>query len=304
MTWLTDINKEKLDRLLGAPDATGLGKPQPCLFFACRARHISAIRALVDAKANCCYYWCTDDNEFQSYSAGTQPEEAHSSLLSLVCSGPEHRAVAHLLRGGAKSNFFSPIFHAAKFGNLRSVELLVKAGASVNEPYGDITALMQAALLGHVEICSYLLRNEASPNLSTPGETTALYFAAQNGHAETCEVLIKGGADVNKIERENKIAPLYVAAAHGHLSAVRVLIKHGANLDNQRDNHSTALYIAAERGHFEVLRELVKAGAGLNYRRNDGATAYSAALELEDSACLDLLIEAGASPIQHLLGMN
>ncbi|KAK0164745.1 hypothetical protein PV328_003329 [Microctonus aethiopoides] len=90
---------------------------------------------------------------------------------------------------------------AAEAGSLRAIDLLVKAGANVNETersYGR-TALHIAAEGGHVDIARYLLeKTDIDVNLRNLGGNTALHVAVVNDGSRAqilCHLLTKHGAD-------------------------------------------------------------------------------------------------------------
>jgi ankyrin repeat protein len=53
-----------------------------------------------------------------------------------------------------------------------------------------------AALNGHAEVTSALLKMGASPTIRHKSGNTPLHFAALNGHTAVARLLIDGGADL------------------------------------------------------------------------------------------------------------
>ena len=101
---------------------------------------------------------------------------------------------------------YSPLAYAARAGNLEAVEILVKAGATVDraDDYGGWTPLLQAADQRHAAVVRYLVAHGANPNVSTRIGKTPLSVALQGsvftfgpaGDREaTVRALLVGGAD-------------------------------------------------------------------------------------------------------------
>lgn len=102
--------------------------------------------------------------------------------------------------------------HAAEKGQLESVKILLKHGASVSarqwsvtgwaggkSPYrhSGATALWQATEYGHLEIVKLLLEHGANPQVRTTAGGTPLSVACKNGNAEIVKLLLSKGVDVN-----------------------------------------------------------------------------------------------------------
>jgi len=86
---------------------------------------------------------------------------------------------------------------AAWKGRTYTTELFLENGAKVNtrEKDDDRTALIGAALEGHVETVRVLLRYGADVHLSDRLGTTALMAAAEGGHEEVIGLLTEAGAE-------------------------------------------------------------------------------------------------------------
>ena len=94
---------------------------------------------------------------------------------------------------------------AASAGHLRIVEMLVEAGADVNEPASDHSGgspegvIDQASAEGHIDVVRWLMDHGAAVNHEVNGQTRcfALTGAAGSGHVEVVKLLIERGADIN-----------------------------------------------------------------------------------------------------------
>ena len=87
--------------------------------------------------------------------------------------------------------------HAIKEGNVAEVRRQLKAGAAVNakDRYGQ-TALMLAAMGGHLEMVELLIAEGAELNLTAKYTLSALMLAVINGHTEVAKRLVQAGADL------------------------------------------------------------------------------------------------------------
>ncbi len=101
---------------------------------------------------------------------------------------------------------------AARGGSARDVQLLLDAGADVN----DGVPLHLASLQGHVDIVNALVSGGANLNLATKHDgSTAVWMASFHGHANVVEELSRRGADMNQA-RKHLPPPIYT-----HLTSTR-----------------------------------------------------------------------------------
>ena len=128
-----------------------------------------------------------------------------------------HEIVKYLLENGADlqlsslidenhrefgGRYGSALCAAARGGHLRTVQLLLEAGADVN-------LLLQARYYG-----------------------SALAAAAAGGHWQTIRLLLEAGAEVNLLlQAGNYGSALYAAAAGRHLETIRLLLEAGADVN-------------------------------------------------------------------------
>jgi ankyrin repeat protein len=102
--------------------------------------------------------------------------EQTRAVLKALPRAQKHKALNQLDRDG-----YTPLSYAARNGNLEAVQLLVKAGASVDvaEELGW-TPLMQAADQRHAAVALFLLKHGANPNPKTRLDKTPLSVALGN----------------------------------------------------------------------------------------------------------------------------
>lgn len=81
---------------------------------------------------------------------------------------------------------------AARHGNRRKVESLIREGIDVHQVDGDgLTALYVAAQCGHVEIVQMLLQAGARVRATKSNGSTALHIAAAKGHLPVVSTLVQ-----------------------------------------------------------------------------------------------------------------
>jgi ankyrin repeat protein len=162
-----------------------------------------------------------------------------------------------------------PLYAASRFGSLETVQMLVKADASVNHP--------------------------------NPDYTPALWGAAEAGSYEKVKFLLDQGADVNAIALDGSGSALTVAVASGSKSVLELLLQYGADVNAKSEEPETALHFAASIGFLDGVQLLLDAGASINYTGQFG-TALRAAVSGQNEDVVKLLLQSGADPnIESLL---
>ena len=119
------------------------------------------------------------------------------------------------------------------------IRLLVASGADVDQRtrLSGWTALMVAALDGHINILKLLLELGADVNaVSDTSGWSAVVSAVAGDHSECVQLLIQSGADVNVISNPVKIdntvwenSLLGVAVEIGNIQTIKLLLEGGAH---------------------------------------------------------------------------
>lgn len=209
-------------------------------------------------------------------------EENNSSLALSLAFKYGHFAIiqillSHHITFDQKINLSYIFVLAAQAGRLDIMKLLASKGFLSGEgrrwitrKYCGETALLAAAIIGHLPMIEWLLKNgskvtesfyDNSANCS--GQTcgaTALMLAAKYGHQIVVDYLLANGFQVSDTSYYHKTALLF-AIEGGHLPLAQHLYEHyGAQLDVESKNGITALHLAAEIGDLEAVQWLISHG--------------------------------------------
>ena len=203
-------------------------------------------------------------------------------------------------RGG-----FTPLLFAARQGDLASAELLLAAGADVNDtaPDGN-SVLVLASHSGHGALATFLLEKGADPNAAGAGYT-ALHAAVLTGDLALVKALLAHGANpsaqitqATPLRRTGEdlalpssllgATPFFLAAKFVEAGMMRVLVAAGADHSLPTKNGTTPLIAAAGLG---------SAGAenrrGINLTANKSAAPDPADEETRTLEAVKLVVELG-----------
>jgi ankyrin repeat protein len=295
---------EKLLKAGADVNAPILSHGETALMMAARSGTVAAVKVLLDhgAQVN------AKDNLRGTTAMMWAAEQGHTAVLQLLAErgadlaaqskvltpvarrglGYERggRAVGGSVPLGAPKGGLTALLFAARQGALDCVQLLVKAGADVNQASVDGSSpLLVAVQNGYYGIASFLLERGANPNLANNKGWTPLYLAVKNRNTETTAIpgpstdgalefittLLDRGANPNlRIKNDTEVhqamtalwlkeagaTPLLRAALSGDLPVVRLLLAHGADPMIPTFDHTTTLMVASGVGWAEgTIRE-------------------------------------------------
>jgi ankyrin repeat protein len=187
----------------------------------------------------------------------------------------------------------TPLQHAAGFGNLVTMKLLLEKGADVNAGNKRKSTPLLWALHDEAKV-RLLLDKGADPNAKTLIGMTPL-MAAARGNLEALRLLIDRKADVNARNAAGATA-LMAAAQTGGPQAVRMLLEKGADPNVRTKKNECALADAATAGNEEVVRLLIDRGAEVNVADIRGYTPllYAAGSDTVPAGVVRMLLAKGA----------
>ena len=199
--------------------------------------------------------------------------------LTLVCAG--------VARGGA----YEDMIEAIKRDDYATVTGLIVRGVGVDTVDGQGNSLLTiAAREGSSHAVRTLLEAHARIDWANQAGETALMHAAIQGHLEIVRLLLVRGAEVNR----SGWTPLIYAAVKGSVPIARLLLAYGANIDAGAPNGFTALMMAVRENHQELAAFLIANHADVNAQTDSGLTALAIAQKAESAALANLLVKSGA----------
>ncbi|KAI6077673.1 Ankyrin repeat domain-containing protein 27 isoform X2 [Aix galericulata] len=135
--------------------------------------------------------------------------------------------------------------------------------------------------------------NGLGVNVSNQDGFTPLHVAALHGHSELVSLLLKHGASVSAKNAQHAV-PLHLACQKGHFQVVKCLMDYNAK-QNKRDIYgNTPLIYACLNGQYETSALLLQHGASVNLSNAKGNTALHEAVIGKNEALVDLLLQNGA----------
>ena len=231
-------------------------------------------------------------------NAGDAGRMERSPLMEAADAG-QQAVVEELLHHNLDVNYVnklgdSAILLAARHGYVRSVELLLKHGASVDgfetTKTGNAgatgttlcksTPLSESCTGGHVELVQLLLSYGAQPNIATSSGGAPIQIAAKKGYSVILRHLLDAGANANIRNARTHWTALHEACEHSNVSVVETLLTYGCETNTHTlGDGSTPLTLAAmKRNHAIVMRLLACGRVDINATDSRNKTAlYHAA---------------------------
>ncbi|XP_044501992.1 ankyrin-3-like isoform X2 [Mangifera indica] len=176
-------------------------------------------------------------------------------------------------------SIFSPLMLVAQAGDIEALKALIRWG-EVNLDYQDdngFSAVMVAALKGHVEVFRLLVFAGADVKLVNKSGKTAIMLSELNQNRDLFEKVMLEFA----LEKGNRFAggfyALHCAARRGDLDAVKLLMSRGYDVNVPDGSGYTPLMLAAREGHGPMCELLISSGAICDVKNAKGETALSLA---------------------------
>ncbi|MCW8983623.1 MAG: ankyrin repeat domain-containing protein [Gammaproteobacteria bacterium] len=224
-----------------------------------------------------------------------------------------------LLQGCGAS--MSQLTKAASSNDMVAMKKALKSDGKVNklDDFGQ-NALHVAVKSQNIEMISFLLQQNADPNITTKYGEYPVVMASKTGNKKAVKLLLDAGADASQLQN-NRHSPLYeaagignmdiinlllargakleldgkspltIAAANGHAEVVQILIAKGLNIE---EAGPSSLVSAAEKGHVEIVKILLAANINPNKPSKEGEFAIVSAGDQDNPEVAMLLLAAGA----------
>ena len=170
------------------------------------------------------------------------------------------------------------------------VEKALEAGANPNARCRfngvQMTAMVQASLVGNLETCTMLLNSGGNPNAKQTNGETALADAANRGHIQVCELLLEHGADPNQPTPLG--TPLALAA---NMFTVKLLLDKGADPNIPDRDGDLPIIGFIDTGDVASVNLLKSAGTDLWRKNKQGEAAVDRAKRRSPLKIYPLLTE-------------
>jgi ankyrin repeat protein len=159
---------------------------------------------------------------------------------------------------------FTPLLFAARHGDVATAQVLLEAGADVNDTSADgNSALVLAAMSGHEGLARFLLGQGADPNVAGAGYS-ALHAALLRSQPLLVRDLLAHGANPNARLVKGTPVPRWTYQF----------------IFTLREKGATPVMLAAKYLEPKILKMLAEAGGDVLIPMEDGTTALMAAVGL------------------------
>ena len=160
------------------------------------------------------------------------------------------------------------------------------------------SSIIKAVIEDKIDILSFLLNINTSPDAAIDNGQTGLLFGSYYGKSKAVSLLLKANANPN-LQTNNGLTPLFMASLEGHTDIVSLLLKANPNPNLHRDDGVTPLAMASNNGHADIVSLLLKANANPNLYDNNGVTPLLAVSQNGRADIASLLLKANANPNFH-----
>ena len=124
------------------------------------------------------------------------------------------------------------------------------------------TNLHREAMSGSVEKVGKIIELNVNVDLDDEDGWTALIYAAVYGHVKVVEMLLVAGADANAATNQSRKTSLMKAARYGHVEVVKkLLLQTNVNFNAADAKGRTALSLAEIGGYDDIIKILREARA-------------------------------------------
>jgi ankyrin repeat protein len=185
------------------------------------------------------------------------------------------------------------LHHAAGYGPIGNLQLLIDKGADVNDKNRRSSTPLHWAIHDEAKV-RLLLSKGANVNARQAQGRTPLYLAAMLGNGvPTMRLLLSRGADA-KLAAVNGQTPLTMTAVRGNVEGMRLLIERGADVNSKDGAGETALMAACASGNARAVQLLIDQGADVKVKSKRNETALGFAATAGAQSSVEMLLAKGA----------
>lgn len=251
--------------------------PVPPLLTCARTGSVDAVQALLAARAD---------------ANAREPLRDQTALMWAVAQG--HVNVARVLIAHGADVQARARVSRARINRANPNDITAAMVGDVSQ--GGSTPLLFAARHGDAQVADVLLAAGADVNDMAPDGTSALTMAVHGGHTALARLLLDRRANPNIIG--SGYSALHAAVLRGNLDVVSALLQHGANVNARVRNGTmttrgsreyflpeslvgaTPLLLAARFLELDIMRALLAKAADPSIGLEDGTTVLMAAAGL------------------------
>ncbi len=225
------------------------------------------------------------------------------ALATVAQANRDARVVDVLLKAGAKideqQNGKSALMLAAQGNTAEMISALVKAGADVNAKDTEGKTALMDAVVNPAAFQALLKAGAKVDAKDNNGRSVLVYLLGNPDDSELLEmlpVLFAAGADANAADQGGQTA--LMSAISKSAAIITALLKAGAKADVVDRNGQSLLMFAAKGHNADIIPVLIKAGAKVNLKNSNGQTALLIAAdpsygEGEENSIILALLKAG-----------
>ncbi|XP_063910671.1 transient receptor potential cation channel subfamily A member 1 isoform X3 [Zophobas morio] len=198
----------------------------------------------------------------------------------------------------------SPLHYASREGHIRSLENLIRLGATINlKNNNNESPLHFAARYGRYNTVRQLLDSEKGTfiiNESDGEGLTPLHIASKQGHTRVVQLLLNRGALLHR--DHNGRNPLHLAAMNGYTQTIELLLSvHSHLLDQTDKDGNTALHLATMENKPNAIALLLSVNCKLLYNQMDmSAIDYAIYYKFPEAALAMVTHEDRAEEVMSL----
>lgn len=185
-------------------------------------------------------------------------------------------------------------------GMTEMVKFLISRGADINTAgsCAERSPIMDAASSGKKDIVEILINCGANLDLQDEYGDTALNlsFRYSDLRDDVVKMLILAGADVNKINKQNRTSLMIMINNHLGEEIIKMVVERSSNINFKSKNGETAIFLATTHGRYEIVELLIDKIESVDSFTKDENLSYllELAAYYAHEKIFDLILSKGA----------